>query len=161
MKKLIFIFLIGIASSAQGVYFSTGFDKSLSNSSTFGMLGHNKVEVTINNEYSKRLDYNRFSFGIGYHIERVIPFTQKEILIIPSVNFGLIDRWSDWDGGLSDKDNKSSHLGFGASLSFQIDLNETFALRLKTEIVDRVDNRTKYGTAKIMPSSFVELLIKL
>lgn len=173
MNLKIFFFLITATVSAQShIYFSAGFDikntingsKATENKASidillkFGMISKNNFEITINDEYFKRLNFNKFSFGIGYGI----PLTEK-IIIVPTIEPSIISRWNDWGGGLGYIDNPSSHLSLGASLPLRYSINDSWDIELETNLLFRTDLNAKYTPDKIplVFSNFLNIIYKI
>lgn len=170
MKKLLFALLATATMQSQNVYFSTGLDlknaitgseatnnkPSYNGIYTFGMVDSKGFEVSITYEQFKRLDFNRFSFGVGKSIALA-----KDIDLIPTLEPTLINRSDDWGGGLGYKDNPSSHLTLGVSLPIRYDLNDNFAVELYSNYMYRTDIATKYGTDGNRFSFFGKLIYKI
>ena len=170
MKKILFALLATATMQAQNVYFSTGVDikntikgsdatknqPSYNGIYTFGMVDSKGFEVSITYEQFKRLDFNRFSFGIGKSI-----YIAENISLIPTLEPTIINRSDDWGGGLGYKDNPSSHLTLGFSLPIRYDLNDTFAVELYSNYMYRTDIVAKYGTNGNRFSFFGKLIYKI
>lgn len=170
MKKIIILLLFSSVIQAQHIYFSSGFDvKNIVTGSKptdsksaldlmlkFGMVSVKKVEATVNYENFKRLDFWKFGFGIGKQFE----ITDK-IMIVPTIEYNLINRYDDWGGGLGYVDNSSSHLAFGASLPIRYEINDRFAVEIQSNILHRTDIKAKYGTDKWVLSNFLNIIYKI
>ena len=170
MKKLILLLLIANASQSQNLYFSAGIDvrnaiagsKPTNNKSEldlnfkFGLVSNKGVEITINYEKFNAIDFNRFAFGVGQQIE-----VTEKIKVVPTLEYGLINRSGNWGGGFSQDDVKSSHLGFGFSLPIRYEINDYFAIELQSQLLQRTDINTKYGGNNFVLSNFVNLVYKI
>ena len=170
MKKFILLLLISNVAQSQNLYFSAGIDvrnaisgsKATDNRSAldlnfkFGLVSNKCTEITINYEKFNVIDFSRFSFGVGQQIE----ITHK-IKVVPTLEYGLINRSGNWGGGLSQDDGKSSHLGFGFSLPIRYEINDKFAIELQSQLLQRTDINTKYGGNNFVLSNFVNLVYKI
>jgi hypothetical protein len=170
MKKLILLILFTVSLQAQNVYFSVGLDiknitvgsKPTNNNSEldlmakFGMVSNKKVEATLNYERFKRLDFWKFGFGLGKQI-----LIAEKIMIVPTLEYNLINRSDDWGGGLGYKDNPSSHLAFGASVPIRYNIDDNWAVELQINLLQRTDIKAKYGKDKWVLSNFLNLIYKI
>ena len=170
MKKLILLLLIANVTQSQNIYFSAGIDvrnsisgsKATNNKSEldlnfkFGLVSNKGVEITINYEKFNAIDFSRFAFGVGQQIE----LTEK-IKVVPTIEYGLINRSGNWGGGLSQDEGKSSHLGFGFSLPIRYEINDKFAVELQSQLLQRTDINTKYGGNNFVLSNFINLVYKI
>lgn len=170
MKKIIFLLLIANVAQSQNVYFSAGIDvrnaiagsKPTNNKSEldlnlkFGLVSNKGIEITVNYEKFNAIDFSRFSFGLGKQIE-----INDKFKVVPTLEYGLINRSGDWGGGLSTKNNNSSHLGWGISLPIRYEINDNFAVELQSQLLQRVDINTKYGGNNFVLSNFVNLVYKI
>ena len=170
MKKLILLLLIANLAQSQNLYFSTGIDlrnavvgsKPTNNKSEldlnfkFGLVSNKSTEITINYEKFNAIDFSRFAFGVGQQIE-----VTNRIKVVPTFEYGLINRSNDWGGGLSQDDGKSSHLGFGFSLPIRYEINDNFAVELQSQLLQRTDINTKYGGNNFVLSNFFNLVYKI
>jgi hypothetical protein len=169
-KNIVIVILISVSGFSQNVYFSTGADvrngllgsQATANNPAldlilkFGMISNKKLEVTVTHENFNRLDFWRFGFGFGKQIQ----LTEK-IMIVPTLEYNLINRSDDWGGGLGYKDKSIGHLGFGASIPIRYDINKTWAVELQTNVLQRTDLNTKYGGNNWVFSNFLNIVYKI
>ena len=157
MKNLLALILLTTASYSQ-IYVSAGFDvrnlvigsEATRNKSELdyilrlGMIGTvpnhiTTLEAQVGYERFERLDYSRFFFGLGVQL---YPF--KDITVIPTIEPSLIDRWSNWGGGLGAEKLKSSHLTVGASLAVRYEVSYRISLEAQSCLLPRTDVYTMY-----------------
>lgn len=170
MKKLLLLLLIANLAQSQNIYGGLGIDvrnaivgsKPTNNkleldlNLKFGMVTLKKTEITINYEKFNRIDFSRFSFGLGQQIEVTDKFK-----VVPTLEYGLINRSGNWGGGLSQDEGKSSHLGWGISVPIRYEINDNFAVELQSQLLQRVDLNTKYGGNNFTFSEFINFVYKI
>lgn len=123
----------------------------------FGMVNASGVEATVGFEQFSAIDFNKFYLGIGYQIK----ITDK-LIIVPTLEPTLINRYDDWGGGLGYKDNESSHLALGLSCPIRYNFNENFAIEIHSNLLPRVDLKAKYsGDMKYVVSNYICVVYKL
>lgn len=157
MKKTLILLLFTTLSYSQNIYVSAGIDvrnaivgsdatdskPALDYIVRFGMIGtipHHitTLEVQVGYERFERLDYSRSFFGLGVQL---YPF--KNVTVIPTIEPSLIDRWSNWGGGL-DTELKSSHLTVGVSLAVRYEVSYHISLEAQSCLLPRTDVYTMY-----------------
>lgn len=160
MKKLIIILLLTTSIYAQDNYisFSAGIDvrnaifgseptkdkPSLDYQLQFAMVDRN-MEVNVGYEAFPRLDFRKYSIGVGYHFQ-LYGYAFKRAVkttFIPSLEPSLIDRYDYWGGGIGTK-QKSSHLSLGVNLAFRWDFNDDIAVEYCFNMLPRTDLKAMY-----------------
>ncbi|MFV8325227.1 hypothetical protein [Flavobacterium sp. ZS1P14] len=111
----------------------------------FGMVGNN-VEVNIGYEVFPRLDFDKYTVGVGYHFHLYGNALRLPIhtVFIPSIEPTLIGRHGTWGGGLS-YNQVSSHLSLGLNLTFRWHLSDTTAFEYSFNALPRTDLSAMYG----------------
>lgn len=169
-KTCVVVFLISLSGFSQNIYFAAGTDfrnaivgsKATKNNPEldlnlkFGMVSNKTIEITINYESFQRLDFWKFGFGVGKQIQ-----LRDKIMIVPTLEYNLINRSDDWGGGLGTKDTSSSHLAFGASIPIRYEISDFFAVELQSNVLHRVDINTKYGGDNWVFSNFLNIIYKI
>ena len=164
MKTLLLTLLISIGSFAQKEsyqYFSVGSDtKFLGKDLIFnaGCVGKD-FEMFIGYEVFKKINFDKYTAGAGYHFPRYVKNVKVDI--VPSIDFNIINRWSDWGGGLGDRNQKSSHIAFGGNLAFRIEITDRIMIENQFQFLPRVDLNTMYGGRTVRISNFSKIIIKL
>lgn len=111
----------------------------------FAMVGNN-MEVNIGYETFPRLDFDKYTIGIGYHFHLYGNALNLPIhtVFIPSIEPTLIGRHGTWGGALS-YNQVSSHLSLGLNLTFRWHLNESTAFEYSFNALPRTDLSSMYG----------------
>lgn len=164
MKKLVTIVVVIFFSKASAqdnyVAFSAGFDlrnaflgSAPSNYESaidclvqFSMVSKD-VEVNIGYEAFPRLDFYKYTIGLGYHTH-FYGYVFKRVIhtvFIPSVEPTLINRHGDWGGSLNRK-QESSHLSLGLSLGLRWNLSDDVAVEYAYYVLPRTDSKAMYGS---------------
>jgi hypothetical protein len=163
MKKLITIVVALFFStvSAQDNYlsFSAGFDMRnailgsapTNNESAldllvqFSMVSRN-VEINIGYEAFPRLDFDKYTIGVGYHTHFYGYAFKKTIhtVFIPSIEPTLVNRHGDWGGGIG-HNQESCHLSLGLSLGIRWNLSDDIAVEYLFNALPRTDLKAMYG----------------
>lgn len=192
MKKIvtIVVFLIFSKMIAQEDYiaFSAAFDvrnaitgsKPTGNESALDLLMQfsmvsNDVEVNIGYETFPRLDFVKYTIGVGYHTHFYGHFLGKSIhtIFIPSIEPTLINRRDNWGGGIGHS-QVSSHLSLGLSLGLRWDLSKGFSVEYLFNALPRTDSKAMYGNTMdstrgrlsvsgvpIVGSNFIKMVYKI
>jgi hypothetical protein len=123
----------------------TNNEPSLNYQFQFAMVGNN-VEVNIGYEVFPRLDFDKYTIGVGYHFHLYGNPLKLPIhtVLIPSIEPSLIGRHGTWGGGLS-YNQVSSHLSLGLNLTFRWHLNDTTAFEYSFNALPRTDLSAMYG----------------
>lgn len=162
MKKIILALLLTNSILAQKdnyISFATGIDvrnvivgsKPTNNKSAidyqfqFSMVDRN-VEVNIGYESFNRINFDKYSIGIGYHIPLYANLfnTTIKTTFVPSIEPSLIGRWGKWGGGLT-YNQVSSHLSLGINFGFKWNLSDSFGVEYCFNTLPRTDLSTMYG----------------
>lgn len=111
----------------------------------FGMVGNN-VELSIGYEAFPRLDFDKYTIGVGYHFHLYGNALRLPIhtVFIPSIEPSLIGRHGTWGGGLS-YNQVSSHLSLGLNLTFRWHITDTTAFEYSFNAIPRTDLSAMYG----------------
>lgn len=114
----------------------------------FAMVDRN-FEVNVGYECFPRLNFDKYSIGIGYHLPLYGNIFGKEIktTMIPSLEPSLIGRWGTWGGGISHS-QVSSHLALGVNLAFRWDLSDVWAVEYCFNSLTRTDLAAMYGNSR-------------
>jgi len=141
------LLILGLTANAQKdnyISVALGSDPTGHIITQFSMVAKN-VDVSLNYDVNKKLDYRRYSFGLGYHVPLFGYVTGNELktTFIPSIEPSLIDRKGDWGGGLQQNDN-SSHLSVALNLAFQWELSDSFRIETALNLLPRTDLKVKY-----------------
>lgn len=113
----------------------------------FSMVSSN-VEVNIGYETFPRLDFDKYTIGLGYHTHFYGNIFSKTIhtIFIPSIEPTLINRHGNWGGGIG-HNQESSHLSLGLSLGFRWNLSDDLAVEYLFNGLPRTDLKAMYGNA--------------
>lgn len=111
----------------------------------FGMVGNN-VEINVGYEVFPRLDFDKYTIGIGYHFHLYGKALKLPIhtVFIPSIEPTLIERHGTWGGGLS-YNQASSHMSLGLNLTFRWHINDNTAFEYSFNALPRTDLSSMYG----------------
>ena len=182
MKKLLILLLLTTASYSQNVYVSAGFDvRNLITGSEatdyspeldyivrFGMIGsipnHKTVlEAQIGYERFEAIDYDRFFFGFGVHFPLYAYVFGEEIktTLIPTIEPSLINRWSNWGGGLGTEQQDSSHLTIGLSLALRYEISDKFSIEAQSGLMPRSDLNAMYKGDNYVVNNSLSVLYRL
>jgi hypothetical protein len=103
------------------------------------------VEINIGYESFKKINFDKYTIGVGYHFPLYGYLGNKQVktILIPSIEPTLINRWGTWGGGLS-YNQSSSHLSIGGNIAFRININENISLEYLFNALPRVDLNAKY-----------------
>lgn len=120
-------------------------EPSLNYQFQFGMVGNN-VEINIGYEVFPKLDFDKYTVGIGYHFHLYGNALKLPIhtIFIPSIEPTLIGRHGTWGGGLS-YNQVSSHLSLGLNLAFRWQVNDNTAFEYSFNALPRTDLSAMYG----------------
>lgn len=176
MKKTILILMLSFTCFAQKegyIYFSGAIDiknATLGSNPTknkpeldllyqFGLVGNN-VEVNIGYESFKAIDFDKYSVAIGYHFPLYGNFFSKQIktVLIPSIEPCIINRWSNWAGGIGDRTQISGHLSIGLNASLRWKLKDKIYLEFLSSVLPRTDLNAMYGGKNYVYSNYLKML---
>lgn len=133
------------------------------------------VEVNVGYEAFPRLDFSKYTIGVGYHTHLYGNLFGRVIhtVFIPSIEPTIINRHGDWGGGIG-YDQESSHLSLGLSLGLRWNLSDDIAVEYLFNALPRVDLYAMYGnemditTGKasisgvpIVSSNYIKLVYKI
>ncbi|WP_148103998.1 hypothetical protein [Flavobacterium sp. LS1P28] len=104
------------------------------------------VEVNIGYETFPRLDFSKYTIGVGYHTHFYVNLFRRVIhtVFIPSIEPTLINRNGDWGGGIG-YNQESSHLSLGLNLGLRWDLSDDIAVEYLFNALPRNDLKAMYG----------------
>jgi hypothetical protein len=177
MKKLIILLLLSTSIYAQDSYLSlaTGIDirnviigsKPTNNTPSidyqfqFAMVDR-RFEVNVGYECFPRINFDKYSIGVGYHIPLYGYILGKQVktTVIPSIEPSLIGRWGKWGGGIS-YNQVSSHLSLGANLAFRWNLSDNIAVEYCFNVLPRTDLNAMYNKKVILGSNYFKLVYKV
>jgi hypothetical protein len=111
----------------------------------FSMVSRN-VEINIGYEAFPRLDFSKYTIGVGYHTHLYGNLFRRVIhtVFIPSIEPTLINRHGDWGGGIGHR-QESSHLSFSLSLGLRWNLSDDIAVEYLFNALPRTDLKAMYG----------------
>jgi hypothetical protein len=177
MIKIILAFLLTSSIYAQDNYMllSTGIDvrnaivgsKPTNDKSAidyqfqFAMVDRN-FEVNVGYECFPRINFDKYSIGVGYHIPLYGYILGKQIktTVIPSIEPSLIGRWGKWGGGIF-YNQVSSHLSLGANLAFRWNLNDKVGIEYYFNALPRTDISAMYHKNTIVGSNYFKVFYKI
>lgn len=165
MRKLMTIAIALFFSTAGAqdnhLSFSAGFDlknSTLGSAATnnepaldlllqFSMVSRD-VQINIGYEAFPRLDFNKYTIGVGYHTHLYGNVFRKTIhtVFIPSIEPTLINRHGDWGGGIS-YNQESSHLSLSLNFALRWNLSDNIAVEYLFNALPRTDLKAMYGKA--------------
>lgn len=111
----------------------------------FGMVGNN-VEINVGYQISPRLDFDKYTVGVGYHFHLYGNILKLPIhtVFIPSIEPTLIGRHGTWGGRLL-YNQVSSHMSLGLNLTFRWHVNDNSAFEYSFSALPRTDLSAMYG----------------
>lgn len=177
MKKILLL-LISVSMYSQKdnyMSFSTGLDirnaivgsKPTNNTPAidyqfqFAMVDRN-FEVNVGYECFPKINFDKYSIGVGYHIPLYGYILSKEVktTIIPSIEPSLIGRWGTWGGGLS-YNQVSSHLSLGVNIAFRWDLSDNVGVEYCLNMLPRTDLSAMYNRKIVVGSNYFKIFYKI
>lgn len=123
----------------------TNNEPSLNYQFQFAMVGNN-VEVNMGYEVFPRLDFDKYTIGVGYHFHLYGNALSRNIhtVFIPSIEPTLIGRHGTWGGGLS-YNQVSSHMSLGLNLALRWHISDNIAFEYSFNALPRTDLKAMYG----------------
>ncbi|MET0945525.1 MAG: hypothetical protein ABWY22_08950 [Flavobacterium sp.] len=123
----------------------TNNEPSLNYQFQFGMVSHN-IEVNMGYEAFPKLDFDKYTIGLGYHFHLYGTALDKTIhtVFIPSIESALIGRHGTWGGGLT-YNQRSSHFSLGLNLALRWHISESIAFEYAFNALPRTDLKAMYG----------------
>jgi hypothetical protein len=108
----------------------------------FSMVGNN-IEVNVGFESFKKIGFNKYTVGVGYHFPLYgrIGNTVIKTSLIPSIEPTIIDRWGEeWE-------TRKAHFSFfsvGANIALRWHLTDHISSELLLNALPRVDLSVRY-----------------
>ncbi|SHN64343.1 hypothetical protein SAMN05444395_103106 [Flavobacterium fryxellicola] len=111
----------------------------------FSMVSRD-VEINIGYETFPRLDFDKYTIGVGYHTHLYGNLFRKTIhtVFIPSIEPTLINRHDDWGGGIG-YNQESSHLSLSLNFALRWNLSDSIAVEYSFNALPRTDLKAMYG----------------
>ena len=123
-----------------------------------GLVGNN-FEVNIGYENFNTINFDKYTIGVGYHLP--LQLCDNKVVIIPSIEPTLINRWYNWGGGLGSINQVSSHLSLSGNLSVRAQLYGNFMAELQFNYLPRIDLNAMYGGTHYRLSNYFKVIYKL
>lgn len=190
MKKIILslVVLVSMQATAQDNYMGAAAGLDVRNAVAGSNLGtgnsldgllqfimvSNDLEVNVGYEFNPKLDFSKFTFGVGYHLPLYAYVGGNEIktTFIPTIEPTLIDRTGNWGGGLGKDTQNSSHLSVGLTLSLNWRLNDYLDLQYSFNALPRTDLKAMYPSeffkekmsiegVPIVGSNFIKIVYRM